>query len=65
MFMAVQISEKDIENLRKIFVKLDGNGDGMISRDELMVGLDYLKKEVNCVLNKADIQEIFRAMDFD
>ena len=42
--------------MRKIFVKLDGNGDGMISREEMMVGLDYLRKEVNCNLNKADIE---------
>lgn len=37
----------------------------MISRQEMMVGLDYLKKEVNCKLNDKDIDEIFNAMDFD
>ena len=51
--------------MRKIFVKLDGNGDGMISKEEMMVGLDYLRKEVNCNLKQTDIEEIFQAMDFD
>lgn len=44
MYLAVQIPEKEIENLRKIFVKLDTNGNGMISYDEMMIGLDYLRK---------------------
>jgi len=30
-----------------------------------MIGLDYLKKEVNCNLNSNDIEQIFNAMDFD
>lgn len=39
MYLAVQISEKEIEDLRKIFVKLDVNGNGMISKEEMMIGL--------------------------
>lgn len=54
-----------MEDLRKIFVKLDVNGNGMISRDEMMIGLDYLRKEVNCNLTNSDIEQIFHAMDFD
>lgn len=65
MYLAVQISEKEIEDLRKIFVKLDVNGNGMISRDEMMIGLDYLRKEVNANLSNNDIDQIFTAMDFD
>ena len=65
MYLAVQVSEKEIEDLRKIFLKLDKDGNGMISREEMMVGLDYLKKEVNCKLTNADIEQIFQAMDFD
>lgn len=30
-----------------------------------MIGLDYLRKEVNVKLEEGDIHEIFRAMDFD
>lgn len=37
----------------------------MISYDEMMIGLDYLRKEVNVKLEKSDIAEIFKAMDFD
>jgi calcium-dependent protein kinase len=65
MYLAVQISEKEIEDLRKIFVKLDVNGNGMISKEEMMIGLEYLRKEVNANLNTADIEQIFIAMDFD
>ena len=46
-------------------MKLDKDGNGMISREEMMVGLEYLKKSVNCNLNNSDINEIFNAMDFD
>jgi calcium-dependent protein kinase len=65
MYLAVQISEKEIEDLRKIFLKLDKDGNGMISREEMMIGLEYLRKEVNCNLTNADIDQIFQAMDFD
>lgn len=37
----------------------------MISREEMMVGLDYLRKEVNAKLSEEDINQIFEAMDFD
>lgn len=30
-----------------------------------MIGLDYLRKEVNCKLKNEDIDQIFNAMDFD
>jgi Ca2+-binding EF-hand superfamily protein len=30
-----------------------------------MIGLEYLRKEVNCNLTNADIDQIFQAMDFD
>ena len=65
MYLAMQISEKDVNDLRKIFLKLDKDGNGMISREEMMIGLDYLKKEVNCKLTNQDIDQIFNAMDFD
>lgn len=44
MYLAVQIPEKEIENVRKIFLKLDENSNGMISKEEMKVGLDYLRK---------------------
>lgn len=65
MYLAMQISEKEVNDLRKIFLKLDKDGNGMISREEMMIGLDYLKKEVNCKLTNQDIDQIFNAMDFD
>lgn len=65
MYFAIQIPEKEIENVRKIFLKLDENGNGLISKEEMMIGLDYLKKEVNLKLTQDDIDQIFTAMDFD
>lgn len=61
----MQISENEVNDLRKIFLKLDKDGNGMISREEMMVGLDYLKQTVNCNLTNNDIDQIFNAMDFD
>ena len=46
-------------------MKLDENGNGMISKEEMKVGLEYLRKEVNLKLNQDDIDKIFAAMDFD
>lgn len=65
MYFAVQIPQKQIENVRKIFLKLDENGNGLISKEEMMIGLDYLRKEVNVKLTQDDIEQIFTAMDFD
>ena len=31
----------------------------------MLIGLDYLRKEVNCKLENQDIDAIFNAMDFD
>ena len=33
MYLAMQISENEVNHLRKIFLKLDKDGNGMISRD--------------------------------
>jgi len=65
MNIAMNISEKEVENLHKIFLKLDTNGNGIISKEEMMIGMDYLRKEVNCKLTTADIDQIFQAMDFN
>ena len=65
MYFAVNIPEKDVDNLRNIFLKLDDNGNGMISLEEMKVGLDYLRKEVNINLKEEDLDQVFKAMDFD
>jgi hypothetical protein len=33
MHLAVNISEKEIEHLRRVFVKIDSDGNGMITRE--------------------------------
>jgi curli biogenesis system outer membrane secretion channel CsgG len=42
--MAFQLSEKEIENLAKIFNELDADGDGQLSYSELMKGSNPLIK---------------------
>jgi len=38
-FLASRIPEDQIENLRKAFIKIDVNGDGILSKDELVEGV--------------------------
>jgi len=38
-FLASRIPEEQIENLRKAFIKIDKNGDGALSKEELVVGV--------------------------
>jgi calcium-dependent protein kinase len=38
-FLASRIPEDQVENLRKAFIKIDVNGDGVLSKDELMKGV--------------------------
>lgn len=38
-FLASRIPEDQVENLRKAFIKIDVNGDGVLSKEELMKGV--------------------------
>mmetsp|Transcript_24066 Transcript_24066/g.27758 ORF Transcript_24066/g.27758 Transcript_24066/m.27758 type:complete len:92 (+) Transcript_24066:627-902(+) len=38
-FLASRIPEDQIENLRKAFIKIDVNGDGVLSKEELIEGV--------------------------
>ncbi|EGR28131.1 hypothetical protein IMG5_182680 [Ichthyophthirius multifiliis] len=65
VYMATQIQEKDVENLKKIFLKIDTNGNGMISEEELLLGIQQFKRELNIEINDDQAKRIFQAMDFD
>lgn len=56
--MATQLSEKELEKLKNMFISLDVNGDGRLSRQEILKGL--AGKE-----NEKELIEIMRAMDTD
>ncbi len=38
-FMASRIPEDQIENLRNAFIKMDADGNGVLSKDELVKGV--------------------------
>ena len=38
-FLASRIPEDQIENLRKAFIKIDKNGDGILTKEELVEGV--------------------------
>lgn len=57
-YLATQLSEQEIEPIKKLFIALDKNGDGKLSMDEIEKGLKELK-------NAKDLVELVQAMDTD
>ncbi|CAK9073302.1 unnamed protein product [Durusdinium trenchii] len=57
--IATQLSEDKIENLRKQFLALDSNGDGMLSIKEISDGLKAAGMKDN------DLKHILAGVDFD
>merc|ERR1711972_330688 len=59
--IASQLGETQIKNLRDIFMKLDGNGDGLLTVNEMKEGLSQ------CGLKEipADLQHIMEEVDSD
>ena len=56
------MSKSEKENLAKIFKAIDKNGDGRLSKDEIMEGYDqFFGKN----LDKNDIEKMFDAVDID
>ena len=53
---------EDIDNACKLFDKLDVDGNGKITKDELFIGLSSLIKSENL---KSDIKQIFLNLDID
>jgi len=59
-FLASRIPEEQIENLRKAFIKIDVNGDGVLSKDELVVGVSKVK---GCSIKDEDWDLVIQLMD--
>lgn len=62
-FIASQLlSKSEKENIDKIFKVLDKNGDGKLSKEEILEGYDsYFGK----TLDKDDIEKMFESVDID
>jgi len=62
-FIASQLLTKsEKENLAKIFKALDKNGDGKLSKEEIMSGYDEFFGKT---LDKSDIEKMFDSVDID
>jgi calcium-dependent protein kinase len=56
IFLASKLPEKNIEELRKLFIQIDNNGDGKITYDEFHsalhnYGLTITEEEISLLIN--------------
>jgi calcium-dependent protein kinase len=56
------MTKKEMESLSKIFKEIDTNGDGKLSKQEI---LDGYTKYFNNSIDKKDVLKIFHAVDTD
>ncbi len=61
-FMASRIPEDQIKELRNAFVKIDKDGNGVLTKEELMEGVFNIP---NCGIREEDWDQIFKLMDSD
>lgn len=61
-FMASRIPEEEIENLKKAFIKMDADGNGVLSKEELVEGVESVPE---CAIRPEDWDVIFKLMDTD
>jgi calcium-dependent protein kinase len=62
-YIAAQLlTKQEKEKLSKIFKDLDVNGDGKLSKDEILNGYD---KYFNKVLNEVEVDKMFEMVDTD
>jgi calcium-dependent protein kinase len=59
-FLASKIPENSIEKLRDAFIKIDKNGDGTLTADELQQGVSQFEK---CQLTPEDFNLAMKLMD--
>ncbi len=59
IYLAAKLPEKDLDELRKLFISIDQNGDGKISLDEfssslINYGINYTEVECRALMDKLD-----------
>ncbi|CDW81524.1 protein kinase domain containing protein [Stylonychia lemnae] len=59
IYLAAKLPERDFEELRKLFIQVDSNGDGRITLDEFVqalinYGINYTPEETWDLMNKLD-----------
>ena len=59
IYLAAKLPEKDLDELRKLFIALDSNGDGKITLDEFSkalvnFGIGYTPEECRALMDKLD-----------
>lgn len=56
------VSKEEVENMEKIFMDMDENGDGMLSKDEIMNGYE---KHFGEIIEQEEVDKMFDAIDTD
>lgn len=59
IYLAAKLPERDFEELRKLFIQVDSNGDGRITLDEFVqalinYGINYSAEETKELMKKLD-----------
>eukprot|EP01016_Furgasonia_blochmanni_P032967 TRINITY_DN3411_c0_g1_i7.p1 TRINITY_DN3411_c0_g1~~TRINITY_DN3411_c0_g1_i7.p1 ORF type:complete len:205 (+),score=77.29 TRINITY_DN3411_c0_g1_i7:577-1191(+) len=65
IYLAQQVPDKDVEVLKQIFVKLDKNGNGILSKTEFVQGLNEFIEATGNSLTLEKIEKLFVAIDMD
>jgi len=56
------LNKSEKENLARIFKAIDKNGDGKLSKEEILDGYD---KYMGKAIEKDDVEKMFEAVDID
>lgn len=64
-YMATRLKEKEIQELRRMFLSLDKNKDGTLSVDEIRKCFIQLNEEQKLNISTQEIQDIFNSIDLN
>jgi len=63
--IASQIPENEVTTLKNIFKKIDTNGNGLISKEEMVAGMKEFASIGMSNLKEKTVKKLFHAMDLD